>query len=705
VGLDNQGRRVNPEDVAVALEMEDFLFRPVDHVAHMQNLLDVVMSWSGNIDEEAVKTAIESGGPQAMAGLPDVLKIPQGALASVKAQFVVQRASVGRYNVLRHFICKRGSNLKRADAHLCTLGQSATCPAAEENNTWGQRRNFNAMLDRLPGFHVRHFSVTRKEHPEEQQGKGWGPTPEEIRDGFAYIREHYHEIVGSSAIEAKEWVLLQTKVRSSACSGWPTSQIEKALVSMDKASASANVDTFFPLTVGEAPLCQIAALAWGRCVTRSKGIDKMPGFRRGKQMDVFLDMATPVYEGILLDDPSLDRIDVEDLEAFGTFHAAGQFHAVLSNSWSEDAEPLPSAGFFVDPQLFMKMLENLFGYLGQSRGLALAERFVPVVVGRASWPASTRAWAMKKTSEEIASWLANRTADLLSSASAAPAAPSIHCVPETAGTPASDSGGVRVRADADGQYRFRLPAAGSLASAGVSCRAFRCPLPAKRERVEMDPADAPGGPRPKRGPSSAAAGHAPGSAGGARSASGAVAMPKRGPSSTAAAPAAASASGAVIDLLSSGGESGAKSEPPARLPQGARLCDRPLGSALSMQVRPENVLQCPNCCLLDALNAVGVPVPCDRAGPYALGEAEAMISLFGLSFLRSRPWSARGSQTARYVVVCDAAPGRPGHAVGGIVEKGRVHFFDGLREQISVGHSAWHLLPGGAPSESCEWYQ
>eukprot|EP00959_Pyramimonas_sp_CCMP1952_P067922 1417635-Pyramimonas_sp.AAC.1 len=103
---DNQGRIVNSEDVAVALETEDFLFRPVDQVAHMQNLLDVVMSWSGSIDEQEVKTTFESGGPQAMAGLPDVPKIPQGAPASAKAQFVVQRAGVGRHNVLRHFIFK-----------------------------------------------------------------------------------------------------------------------------------------------------------------------------------------------------------------------------------------------------------------------------------------------------------------------------------------------------------------------------------------------------------------------------------------------------------------------------------------------------------------------------------------------------------------------------------------------------------------------
>eukprot|EP00959_Pyramimonas_sp_CCMP1952_P030050 630298-Pyramimonas_sp.AAC.1 len=423
----DQGRTVNPEDVEAALDMPDFLFRPVDQVAHMLNLIDVVMAWSGNIDEETVKAAVESRGAQAMENVPDVLKIPAGAPASVKAQFVVQRAGVGRYNVLRHFIFKHGTSLKRADTRLYTMGQSATFPAAEDSNTWGQRKNFNAMLDRLPGFQVRHFSVTRKE-PRDQQGKGWDPTPEEIRDGFAYIREHYHEIAGSSAIEAQEWVLLQTKIRSSACFGWPTSQIEKALVNMDKASASADVDIFFPLTsydlhpviqelllpliyafaplsgtmvlgapgVGKTPLCQIAAMAWGRYVTRSKGIDKKPGFRRGKQMDVFRDKATPVYEGILLDDPSLDRIDIEDLKAFGTVHTAGhcdarytppkwakgQFHALLSNCWSEDAEPPDSAEFSIDPQLFMRMLEKPFGYLSQSHRLALTKRFVLVVVGR-----------------------------------------------------------------------------------------------------------------------------------------------------------------------------------------------------------------------------------------------------------------------------------------------------------------------------------
>ena len=104
---------VNPEDVAGAVEMEDFLFRPVDQVAHMQNLIDIVMSWPGNIDEAGVKAAIENGGPQAMAGLPVVLKIPDAAPASVKAQFVVQRAGVGRYNVLRHFIFKHGTTEAR----------------------------------------------------------------------------------------------------------------------------------------------------------------------------------------------------------------------------------------------------------------------------------------------------------------------------------------------------------------------------------------------------------------------------------------------------------------------------------------------------------------------------------------------------------------------------------------------------------------
>eukprot|EP00959_Pyramimonas_sp_CCMP1952_P440346 9219238-Pyramimonas_sp.AAC.1 len=61
-----------------------------------------------------------------------------------------------------------------------TIGQSATFPAAEDSNAWGQRKNFDAMLDRLQGSHIRHFSVTRNE-PREQQGNGWDPTPEDPR--------------------------------------------------------------------------------------------------------------------------------------------------------------------------------------------------------------------------------------------------------------------------------------------------------------------------------------------------------------------------------------------------------------------------------------------------------------------------------------------------------------------------------------------
>eukprot|EP00959_Pyramimonas_sp_CCMP1952_P061909 1293642-Pyramimonas_sp.AAC.1 len=67
--------------------------------------------------------------------------------------------------------------------------------------------------------------------------------------------------------------------------------------------------------------------------------------------------------------------------------------------------------------------------------------------------------------------------------------------------------------------------------------------------------------------------------------------------------------------MSSGEEGDVSLEPPARYPRGACLCDRRFGCAASTLSRPENVHRYLDSCVLNALNAVGVPVPCGHAGP------------------------------------------------------------------------------------------
>ena len=90
----------------------------------------------------------------------------------------------------------------------------------------------------------------------------------------------------------------------------------------------------------------------GRAHARRRRLRRRPGFRRGKQFDVFRQKPGEVQEGILLDDPALDDIDIEDLMSFcdqgfqGDSNArytqpkwaTNQWRAILNNSLNPGAE-------------------------------------------------------------------------------------------------------------------------------------------------------------------------------------------------------------------------------------------------------------------------------------------------------------------------------------------------------------------------------
>ncbi len=347
-----QVRRVLPASVEQPLVMNDFEFRSLDGVRHMLNLIDIVPArGAGAFDVNDLERILHDGSSDAIASLPDALRAPPDVPEGTKLQLVPQQVGETNYNLLRHFVFKTA--VKTNIAQKFVRGVGHTLPPAPDRNTWGQRQSLNAALDRLPGLHARYWGVEKK--GPVVKGGGWQPTEADIRSGFAYLREHFHEIEGASAIEAQEWVLLKTKTPGLPTSGWPMAQIEKALANMDRAQVSADVDVFSPTTsfdmkgvirdvimwliwafaplsgpmvlgvpgVGKTPLCEVGALGWGRYLVDQKFPGKVAAFRRGKQIDVFRDKSTPAYEGILLDDAALSKIDVEDTKSFGTSHKAG----------------------------------------------------------------------------------------------------------------------------------------------------------------------------------------------------------------------------------------------------------------------------------------------------------------------------------------------------------------------------------------------
>eukprot|EP00973_Karenia_brevis_P089650 12398820-Karenia_brevis.AAC.1 len=150
---------------------------------------------------------------------------------------------------------------------------------------------------------------------------------------------------------------------------------------------------------GKTVLACSNALCFGRYHVRTKHLPRLPSFRRGKQFDVFRAKPGEVQEGILIDDPSILKIDVEDLKSFGDTGKAGhsdcrytpvkwaknQYHALLSNEWNPREEPDGAeygAVSCITWEQFHKMIKPLVGYSDETQTLAVLKRFNTIIAGK-----------------------------------------------------------------------------------------------------------------------------------------------------------------------------------------------------------------------------------------------------------------------------------------------------------------------------------
>ena len=70
--------------------------------------------------------------------------------------------------------------------------------------------------------------------------------------------------------------------------------------------------------VGKTPAIIIMMLAMGRYHARRLGLNSRPGWRRAKSLDNFRHRVGLIHEGIFLDDPNREKIDLADLKSFVT---------------------------------------------------------------------------------------------------------------------------------------------------------------------------------------------------------------------------------------------------------------------------------------------------------------------------------------------------------------------------------------------------
>ena len=114
-----------------------------------------------------------------------------------------------------------------------------------------------------------------------------------------------------------------------------------------------------PAGVGKTPTAIILALAVARHLVVTRGLDgHIPGFRRSKQIDGFRERPGELHVPVLLDDPLLHSMNMEDLKSFldvaentlvdARYRAAkfvrNQVRILLNNEWGDEKEPKMNMG-------------------------------------------------------------------------------------------------------------------------------------------------------------------------------------------------------------------------------------------------------------------------------------------------------------------------------------------------------------------------
>ena len=211
----------------------------------------------------------------------------------------------------------------------------------------------------------------------------WDPTEEDLRAGMTYI--NLNAPLSNSKNEQYLWVLLQVRDAASPIHGWPEHVVLRACQNRTTGNSQAEPEWFFPLLlddlnseflakvvpkivpgltsfglmilgkagIGKTPVAQVLCMAVARHIIESRSLESVAGVRKAKQIDGFRERPGEVHVPVILDDPNLASINLEDLKSFldvgenslvdARYRAAkfmrNQCRVILNNEWDDTKEP------------------------------------------------------------------------------------------------------------------------------------------------------------------------------------------------------------------------------------------------------------------------------------------------------------------------------------------------------------------------------
>ncbi|CAE7406745.1 unnamed protein product [Symbiodinium natans] len=245
--------------------------------------------------------------------------------------------------------------------------------------------------------------LVRSKSTSEKDASSWDPSPEELREGIDFINMNAPLANGKN--EQFLWSLLNVRDNESPIYAWPMHVVSKACQNRTTGDSQAEPEFFFPLLVEDLnyefvnkilPLILPTMTTHGLILLGRAGIGKnSSGWRRSKQIDGFRERPGEITVPVLLDDPILSSMSLEDIKSFldvgettlvdARYRAAkfarNQTRILLNNEWKPENEPdLPFADHISWGQ-FLNMFHTSMNDAGMPHLMAILKRATVVIAG------------------------------------------------------------------------------------------------------------------------------------------------------------------------------------------------------------------------------------------------------------------------------------------------------------------------------------
>ena len=342
--------------------------------------------------------------------LPDSIRLSLPLPAGCRMSLVVRDMGDSTLQILKVISCQSAMSATNA-AKFCRGDAYAM---VFRPGPWALKKAVFSLIDRLPGYHATWFSLSlitqnmSGARPRRSQSSQWAPPDDELLAGIEYINQNAPEC--DSQNQQYYWILCNIKEDAdSPISGWPEAKVRIMAQNKAKGMAGAQLETEFPLHtyslkpflaekllpllyplfmnfafmllgwpgVGKTPAIIIMMLAMGRYHASRSDLPTPPGWRRAKSLDNLWYRVGNIHEGVFLDDPSREKIDLADLKSFVTTEENQTCHgryndvklaknccrAYAANDIQEEDEPKDEARLLrlsITMEEFLRLLRRTF---------------------------------------------------------------------------------------------------------------------------------------------------------------------------------------------------------------------------------------------------------------------------------------------------------------------------------------------------------